>query len=214
MIYIIEPTLRDQITALPFIERYGGIAIPFRTSLEGANNAMYPVTFPVSANLSETDCLQGGKLTNLVPDDRYKSLAYFEGITTPTTVLHTGVKQSILEMKTTVKLVVWVNLPKVGIGTSTESIGILALETANAIYGSQGYYNFNYSGTSGHIIIGQYRVSFDPAQVFTGYTYQDRQAFLMYPYGFFTVLIDVNVKVGNLCNLSSILNPINCITEW
>jgi len=214
MIYIIEPTLRSQITDLPFIERYGGIAIPYKTTLDGGSKGMYPVSFPVSANLTENDCLIGGKLANLVPDDNYKSLAYFEGVSTPANVLHTGVKQSILEIKTGLKLVVWVNLPKVGIGTTPESIGILALETAKALYGTKGYYDFNYSGTSGHIIIGNYRISFDSTQVFSGYTYQDKQAFLMYPYGYFTILLDVTIKVGSMCNLNSILTPINCITEW
>ena len=74
MLYIVEPALRAKALALPFVERYGGIAHPMTHTFGG--DAIK--TFPVSMALTGAQCFDQGKYANLVPDDRYKSVSYFE----------------------------------------------------------------------------------------------------------------------------------------
>ncbi len=207
MLYLLEPSLSPKIQALPFIERWGGIAYPMTNNF-GTDTIK---TFPVSQSLTAAQCFDQGKYANLVPDDRYKSVAYLEGITSPSQIAFTDAKKGVVRITQNAKLVVWLNLQKLGIDTTAE-IGLLALAAVDAL---QEVYVIEYGGVRGRMDVTAANIRLDRNGAFGGYTYVDKQALFMWPYGFFAVEFTAVINLPRRC-LDPIENmtPIQCIAQW
>jgi hypothetical protein len=209
MIHIIEQVLRNKITALPFIERYGGVAYPLTSQFPGQGDIIK--TFPVSTTISSNQCFHQDKYKNLIPDDRYKSLSYLEGLANPVSITFDGPKKGVVIMSQTLRFVCWLNLPKLGF-TDLAVTSDLAIKSIDALSGE---YAFTYKGTQGRVSVKNSRSIFDRQQVFGLYSYFDKQAVFMYPYSFFAIELQVTAQLGRKCIDELVINdPINCITEW
>ena len=207
MLYIIEPVLAPKIQALPFIERYGGIAHPMTHSF-GTETLK---TFPVSMFLTGAQCFDQGKYANLVPDERYKSVSYLEGLTSPGQITFSDPKSHIATITQSIKLVVWLNMAKLG-RTSQADVGLMALAAIAAI---QGNYPVNYAGARGRLEVNRATVRMDRSGAFGGYSYTDKQPLFMWPFGFFAVEFNTITQIPKGC-LTEIenLSPIDCVTLW
>jgi hypothetical protein len=207
MLYIIEPVLAPKIQALPFIERYGGIAHPMTHSF-GTETLK---TFPVSMSLTGAQCFDQGKYANLVPDERYKSVSYLEGLTSPGQITFSDPKSHIATITQSIKLVVWLNMAKLG-RTSQADVGLMALAAIAAI---QGNYPVNYAGARGRLEVNRATVRMDRSGAFGGYSYTDKQPLFMWPFGFFAVEFNTITQIPKGC-LTEIenLSPIDCVTLW
>jgi hypothetical protein len=203
MIHITEQILRDTVTAFPFVERYGGIGVPIQTP-DGI--------IPVSSYLSSDQCFQQNKYKNLVPDDRYASMAYFDASGSQTSAIEqsTRLKFNGVEITTTFKLVVWVNMPKLGL-TNPEDISLIALQANNAIMKDfQGTFN----GANVHMNITRTNILIDRASCFGAYAYADKQHLFMWPYGFFGIQATARTLMPLNCFSEIQYNPQSCITHW
>lgn len=203
MIHITEAILRDTITGLSFTERYGGIGVPIQTP-DGI--------IPVSSHLSSDQCFNQNKYKNLVPDDRYASLAYFDaaGSTTNAIEQSTRLKSRGVEVTTTFKLVYWINLPKLGLN-NPEDISLLALATNNAIMKD---FEGTYSGANVHLLISRSAILTDRGSVFGSYAYGDKQHLFMWPYGFFAIQATARILLPLSCFSEITFNSQPCITQW
>lgn len=207
MLYIVEPVLAPKIQALPFIERYGGIAHPM-THAFGTDTLK---TFPVSMSLTGAQCFEQGKYANLVPDDRYNSVSYLEGLTSPARVTFKDPKSHIATISQACKLVVWLNMQRLG-RTSQADVGLMALAAIAAL---QGNYAISYGGVNGRMEVDQATVRMDKNGAFGGYTYVDKQALFMWPFAFFAIEFNTVTQLPKAClNEIENLSPINCITQW
>lgn len=207
MLYLLEGSLSPKIEALPFIERYGGIAYPLTHNFGGDTLK----TFPVSQSLTAQQCFDQGKYVNLVPDDRYKSVAYLEGITSPAQIGFTDAKKGVAKITQNGKLVVWLNLQKLGI-TNPADIGLMALAAVDAL---QAVYAVTYAGVHGRMEVTAANIRLDKNGAFGGYTYVDKQALFMWPYGFFAVEFTAVINLPRRClNAIENMEPLQCITQW
>lgn len=165
-------------------------------------------TFPVSDSLTAFDCFDKGKYKMLFPDSRYTSMAWLE--VGPEQWNLTGPKNTLADGKTAVKIVVWLNLQKLGIGTD---ITTYALDMLSRISGT---HRFTIGGNDNNTaqILGA-SIYYDFSQVFTGYSFDQKEAAFFYPYSFFSINAECKMTISMGC-LAAIqtAEPINCITEW
>lgn len=207
MLYIIEPVLAPKIQALPFIERYGGIAYPMTHSF-GTETLK---TFPVSMALTEAQCFDQGKYANLVPDERYKSVSYLEGLNSPAQITFKDPKSHIAIITQAAKLVVWLNMAKLG-RTSQVDVGLMALAAVAAL---QGLYAVSYGGANGRMDVDRASIRMDRNGSFGGYSYTDKIGLFMWPFAFFSIEFNTVTQLPKSC-LTEIENlpAINCVTTW
>lgn len=207
MLYIIEPYLKVKAQALPFVERYGGIAYPMTHTF----NTETIKTFPVSMSLTGAQCFDQGKYSNLVPDERYKSVSYFEGLTSPSQVTFDDPKKGIAIIRQAVKFVVWLNMKKLGFEDYSQ-VGLMALA---ALAEFQDTYAVNYGGNMGRMKVTGAAIRMDKNGVFGGYTYQDKQHLFMWPFAFFAIEMTTVTELPRRCLAEiEVMEPIECITLW
>lgn len=207
MLYLIEPSIGPKIQALPYIERYGGIAYPMTHNF-GSDSIK---TFPVSMSLTASQCFEQGKYANLVPDDRYKSVAYLEGLSSPAQIGFRDAKKGVARISQSAKLVVWLNLQKLGV-TDQATVGLMALAAVDAI---QATYAIIYAGAHGRMEVMNATIRLDKNSAFGSYSYTDKQALFMWPYAFFAVEFQAVIELPRKCLEPIELMPaIPCITEW
>lgn len=168
-------------------------------------------TFPVSMSLTASECFDQGKYINLVPDDRYKSVAYFEGLNSPARVTFSREKRAMATITQTVRFTAWLNIPKLG-WTTMDNVGLAAVGTVAML---EGEYPVTYAGQEGRMRVADATIYLDRNNAFGGYSYQDKQALFMWPYGFFSVGLTCTILLPLSC-LSEIetASPIECLTQW
>lgn len=208
----VQPT----ITALPWVERYGGVSFPFRRDEGGTevNDRYVPnyKNYPVSDTMTGADCTQTHKYKNLIPDHRYKNLLYWEVTSDGRYTVVPGTPTKGISVVGTARLVYWMNLAKHGIQRDDEhQIGLVGADLAGNLMGK------TYQATDGvSMKIGKPTfLQRDPRKIFP-YDYgKDFYAMLLYPYGFGAVSFEVTVHISPNC-LPDITNgtAIDCITEW
>lgn len=200
-----------QIMSLPWVERYGGLTFLAERYIEEGS----PEIFPVSSNVSNSDCWQNGAYANLVPSASVKSIVYYEQIADINVVPSTRGKRSYQTYTTSLRLVSWLNIPLLGypdtsicwrfipgvkkelmkrpdipVGGDLEKILVLAPEIKNISIDSSDNTKNN---------------------VFSKYSYGDERLFL-YPYDFFSLTFDLTFTIDENCLEDIVLdNPINCI---
>lgn len=211
MLYLVEPSLRAKAQALPFVERYGGIAHALTAKFPAADNTLTTATFPVSTALSAEECFNRGKYVNLVPNDAYKSVCYFEGLNSAARVTPDGPQAKIADVQQTVRFVCWLNMKALGY-TDFEDVGLMALAAVKTF---SGLHAINIDGKIGRLLVSSLRVILDRQAVFGQYTYWDKQAFFMWPFAFFAVEMECRLQLPMGCiEAIGLPEPIECITQW
>lgn len=210
MIRIIEQVLREPITGLSFIERYGGIAIPVTVTVNTDNGPIIK-TMPVSCSVTDPACLETGKHSKLMPDSAYKSVSYLEeqgaaGVT------FSGAKLNEVAGVSRVRLVSWLNMQKLGYD-DCKGTTRFELEALNAIKGRR---EFSVDGISGTLDISRTSIiAKSPANIFGAYAYHTEDWAFFWPYDYFAVEFEARVMINAACLIpSEEQTPIECITNW
>lgn len=190
----IAEIIRSYVNALPFVDKIAGLVKPISTS-ESSGEGKPPIkkTFPVACNTTHAECLSG-KLMELMPNSKYKSVIYFEDLG----VNITGSDQRYFDFTSTLKLVCWLNLQK--LGKTDCSVSALAI---GSIIKSLPAPNFNSSPYT-RIDISMIGQDIKTNAIFSKYTY-DEQAmqYLMYPFDYFAITLKTNFRL-----------PYQCIQDW
>lgn len=211
MIRLIEQSLCSAILGMGYIERYGGIVRPVNIRQEADEGVFVDRIFPVSCGVTGTDCFDGGKYLDLVPDDQYKSVAYFEqrgGASLEQSTVHrkmwSGVEQ--------VRFVCWLNYPALGLD-DCRGPERFALATLAQIVGTR---DFTVDGISGRLDISRASIAErDPAQVFGRYSYADKQWAFFWPYDFFAIDFTAKVTIlGGCLEDVTLGEAVECVTTY
>lgn len=201
MIADIGNIIIDKINTLPFIDKYAGVVRVINYKLtDGAKGS-----FPVDCKISLSDCNKNKRYLDLCPDNKKKSVLYLED---------SGLRQLnktglISNWNAQYNLVCWLNLPKLGFtGCSYSAIAM------GAIIKNLSLPQFH-SGIYQYIdikIVGQQPKSVDP---FSKYSYDETiNQYLMYPYDFFVLSLDLNFRMDARCIKIESLDPEkNCIVK-
>ena len=211
MIRLIEQALRAQILDLGYVERYGGIVRPVTIRQEVDEGQYIAQTFPVSCGVTGTDCFDGGKYLDLVPDDQYRSVAYFEqrggaALRESTTArkIWAGVEN--------VRFVAWLNYPALGLD-DCRGPERFALATLARIVGTR---NFTVDGITGRLDVTEARIlERDEREVFGRYSYAEKQWAFFWPYDFFAIDFTARVTIPGGCLEDVTLGAaVECVTTY
>ena len=200
MISALGNILIDKIKDLSFIDKYAGVVRVIKMkSTEGKI-----ISFPADCKTTFDECSKGKRYLDLCPDSSKKSLVYLEDTTGLRQIKKEGAIQSY---NAQLNLIGWLNLPKLGV----EECSYSALAIA-AILKKLSIPRFN-DGIFHYIdikIIGQQPKTLDP---FSKYNYDETiNQYLMYPYDYFVLALDVDFNFDTRCLKDAMLNePLNCI---
>lgn len=108
---------QSAITSLGWVENYGGLTKLVRNSKD------QEVQYPVSQYVNFEQCWNGGVFKKLVPDDSINSLLYYEQLNNTSTSFFeaNGISRRIKQYLTDARLIVWVNLNKMGLEQTTDA---------------------------------------------------------------------------------------------
>lgn len=191
----------NAITSLPFVERFGGLVRAF--PVENNEGVKY---YPVSCDVNQKDCLESGKYLDLMPNDNFKSVVYWEDLTGITFI--EGTRRGVLIGNATVRLVCWLNLKDLGIVTCDGIDGMII----NAIAQERNTGNISEPFKAGAIKLTPESVEPKTLDVFREYSYQGLEEMFFYPYDFFAIRFKVAFVIGKDCLPALDINPVECIT--
>jgi hypothetical protein len=170
-----------------FIDKIGGLIRPISFDARNSENANDTITLPVSCDYSPETCNQE-QLTEFVPDESYLSVIYFEG----NAINYRDLNSKYYEGNTNLRLVCWLNMPKLGTIECNSSIDIIqqiiseipkTLTIANMI---------NVRISTGAIEKNN--------SIFSAYTYDEKATqYLMPPFDYFAININVQFWLARAC---------------
>lgn len=192
MIEIALQPAKEIIEGLSWTERYGGLARPTPISIDEGVKKI----FPVRQGLSNDQCFQQKRYTDLVPNSNFLNLLYFESISDFTQQKGGSSRDMLFSGR--IRLVFWLNLKKMGKldgglqFTSGHAAAHLMralckrMVVTNPFSGSVEYMKFSVVPTS--------------PEIFSKYSYGDDVAALMhYPFDFGAIEFDVALMYGKNC---------------
>ena len=210
MIRLIEQTLKPLVEAMGYVGQYGGIAKPVVIPMETENGTINRV-FPVSCYLSAFDCFETGKYNDLVPDDQYASIAYFEQ-RGGATITVDGPKRNRWFFTEQLRFVCWLNYPKLGIGDclGPERFALQFLSNILTVH------EMSVDGLTGRVNITRASiVDRDHRKIFGQYSYSDKQWAFFHPYDYFAVDFTAQLEIpGGCVNDVTLGSEITCVTTY
>ena len=204
MINQIIDSIRADIEALPWVERYGGLTFRIGVQRPLGNEEVSTSIVPVSRYLNTKNCEEEhDRYFFLVPDERHKSIVYFEqiGNTTFTTPTHsTGTRyRNVITGSQNLRLVVWLNLGAMGTDDPGQADHVAA-DLWGLVDGKK-YDKLDVSPAFPAFKI-KWQVNTQVQKslaIFSGLSYEDRQDMLMYPYDFFALDVNVTWYMNKAC---------------
>jgi len=188
--YLIDTILTPKLTALSFVDRYASIV---RTINFGQTDSGIVKRYPVACDVSAADCENTGLYQDLVPNDSKYSVVYWEMISPMTNQGFTKTNDFYQKkFRGTARLVVWLNLAKLGIESCTASlelIPILEKEITTKGKISGGVFDGNHIWIQPRNMVKQ-----DINIVFGGYDYDKLKNYYLYPFDFFAIDVEFTME--------------------
>lgn len=201
--------LRPDIIKLPFVERYGGLAYPVQKQMEGydedGNTSDLVQTFPISSDLYGENCFDTGRYRDLIPDDSVASIFFFEDQSglrkSPSSSIASKrrVGRKIYQYHDyvgTVRLIGWLNLPKLGIDITEGGVQIV-----NSL---MKFLNLEYKNIQDPFPI--HRIKFNvtsqevkSSSIWDRYSFENVAELFLYPFDYFSLIVEVNATIMDGC---------------
>ena len=187
--YLIDTILSPEITALSFADKYAGIVKTINIAVDNQTDTGIVKRYPVACNVVNGDCANIGLYNELVPDDTKKSVIYWEMIQPMYNAGYTKTNDFYNKrFKGVARLVVWLNLAKLGIDECNGAI--YAIPIIEKILTKRGKIQSGVYENSILRIEPKGLVKQDINTIFGGYDYPKIKNYYLYPFDFFA--IDVN----------------------
>jgi hypothetical protein len=194
--------LKDKIKPLPFSDRLAGLvreALDRRELSERQEDGTYVVyqivekLFPVVMDGYGLDCAEGTYKT-LAPDSSKKTVIYFERMSDD--VYDGETKQGLMSMQVKGRLVVWVNLQKLGQATDA-NLTVMQSQLFGLLKTSV---TFQVGTQNIKANIAPLSITHDK-KIFTKYSYDTAviNNMLLYPYQYFAIDFKAEYMTGSNC---------------
>ena len=187
--YLIDTELSPKLELLPFVDRYGGIVRTMNIISDGGSGSGTPKRYPVACDVTAADCNNRGIYQSLVPDDSKLSVIYWEEVI-PMQNVGTAYDSDFYTKKFrgTARLVVWLNLNKLGIDNCKDAIK--TLPSIEKIITRQG--KLTTGLYEGSIIKIQPKgfAKKDPKTIFGKYTYPINSQYYLYPFDYYAINVE------------------------
>lgn len=189
---LIDQVLGPEITALGWVERYGGVVQTAKdvTGMDENDQAIIK-RFPVSCSVNQADCNNDQFYQALVPDDSKKSILYWEvldGMRDVGSVQNTEIFRAL---EGRIRLVGWLNLKELGIHGCNSAAG--AMMELWAIIKRQRIIKLSTPPYDKSTL--NFRVEKEVTRdvnIFAAYDYPKDWSYLFYPFDYFA--LDVSVR--------------------
>ena len=191
--YLIDTILSPRIQVLDFVDRYAGIVRTINIAEGNGTETGIVKRYPLACNVTGVDCANIGIYQNLVPDDTKKSVIYWEMVSPMTNGGMTKTRDFYRKkFKGTARLVVWLNLAKLGIDNCTDSILVLPIlekeiTTKGKITG--GIYDGDLLWIEPLRMVNQ-----DINTIFGKYDYNKLKNYYLYPFDFFAIDVQFTLE--------------------
>lgn len=193
---------------LPYIEKFGGIVQVIQKVIPAVDGKSNIKRIPISAvHQAPANCsLAEATSIHFIPESKLKGMLYFEdgGSTVDTGRRHTGLNF----WRSRLRLVVWMNQKllkekfdnQMGSQAMNEMISLLCTNPVN-------YEVFK------QVKVEVASIPANTSALFTAYDYDEKETqFLMPPYDFFAIDLDVTFGIPKHCKVPMMPdpNPLNC----
>ena len=206
MIGTVIDSLFPIVQSMGFVERYGGLVRIAKKAYPTDKGFEYK-TFPVSCSVSERECWESGKYADLIPNDKYKSIAYFEpagNVKIENTVVP-GTNRKAIYVSIPVDFICWINY-KIS-ECSWYGFELLALKAFNTM--SNAPLPFKVHGFKIDIRMLASR----DENIFSKYSYGDKLGLLLYPYDFFKIGLTISFFIDTKCfEEITFPEPVECLS--
>lgn len=181
-------------TPLNFVDKIAGMVRPMVKvdviELEDDRQMIVRKVFPVACNVTARQCEEEGMYTDLVPDDKYRTIIYFED---------RGSKfidraRDRMNFISQLRLVCWMNLKHFNTTECSLSAPIIAkiVSSLPTIYENSGNYQ--------NILVEVSGVVPKTQDIFSFYTYKEEtNQYLLYPYDYFALDLNVKFSINKNC---------------
>jgi hypothetical protein len=175
------------------VDKTAGLVRPISIHQPNANGTVKK-TFPVSCNLDSKTSYD--KYKDLIPDDKYKSIMYFEDLG----VNVVGSDARYINCQSTLRLVCWLNGKRLGY----DGCGISTIAVIEILKVFTELFNPFNEGKFTKIKIAAVSEQAKEPTIFTKYSYDEAQTqFLMQPFDYFALQIRVDYSIA-----------LSCVTEF
>jgi len=190
--YLIDTLITPNITGLSFVDRYAGVVRTLNIAVDDQSDKGKVKRLPVACNVVSPDCAnptQTPTYDDLVPDDSKSSVIYWEVIQ-PMTDAGEQPTGNFYErkLKGTARIVVWLNLAKLGFDGCNDGIEIVR-ELEKAITQKGKISGGTYDGSQVWIR-PRAQVKQDINTIFGQYDYKKLKNYYLYPFNFFAIDVD------------------------
>jgi len=200
MITAIVNKILGDISSLPFVDRYGGIVKIMTKNNPNSSGGISKIRYPAVINLKPQQCGDNSTYIDMIPNNNYMSMLYFEHRSTIT--VNAG--SDYQEKETILRLVWWGNMSKINpIYTDTDLISSTIISKIPKTYQP-------FNGISGIYIelIGEIPKN---ADIFGDYTYDEAEKqYITYPYDYFALDYRISYRISNRCLDDIQLSPDVC----
>lgn len=211
----IKDTLEGiNIAGTPLIEKYGGLVFPLSIPEQiGSTDSGQPIlrekTFPVACGVTFEACVGQRKYQELVPNSRYRSIAYWEQLSDA--ALNTAEssrypKSNVVVYDIQARLVVWLNMGKFNLnGEAASQCSIaapVALKIQEVLLNGKREFQIDNPAyeNAGVRLIFQGQERKDAKTAFGQYSYgQETAKFMLFPYDFLVLRYTVRLRIPRQC---------------
>lgn len=203
--------LTPEITTLGWVERFGGVVRTISRAFEDQNGEPKYKRYPVSCSVSETDCENDQRYQDLVPDSSKSSVLFWD-VTRGLYDVGQVERINARAMRGSARLIGWLNTDRLGVNEcNTAAKAIRSLlpiifrkfenNTAGDLF-TNSTVRFEFAGEA-----------IKDDAIFQKWDFSRNSGFLMHPYDFFA--IDVNIfAVVSLCEyVMDTGTPIDCTDD-
>lgn len=205
MIHIIAEPIKTAISAMTLFTdgtdtRIAGVVTPVTKKDKDGNK----FTFPASCDVDGKACYEQGRYFDLLPNDLYRAVIYFEQRTDVRFTGYKPPKDKVMIYETDLRLVGWINAKKLG-STDCSITSRIVLEIIKTLTTTQG----ELEKTSGRLTVADAafinavvdvlpvsQVRQDQS-IFSRYTL--KETVLLYPWDYFAIDLRCALYVGREC---------------
>lgn len=206
MIHAITEPLKTAIATLDFYSgaeaRLAGVVIPVTKTDKDGNR----IVFPASCDVDGRACWEQGRYFDLLPNDLYKTVGYFEQRTDVRFTGYLDEKDRIMVYQTDIRFVSWLNMKKLGQSDCTITARVV-LDVIRTLTATKGETSRNAGRlavtdaayTNAVIEVEPVRQVLQDRTIFNRYSYQRSGDEILYPWDYFAIDFLTTFLVGREC---------------
>jgi len=204
MIHTIVNTINNAITTASNIEdiadRVGGLVFPVSQEVRDQSGSLQRFTFPITHDASGKKCIEEGRHFDMVPNDYYKAVSYWEDRGGVRFVGWTQKRR--IQYRADLRFVMWLNLSKFGQSDMTVTDRIVGkLVQIFTPKAGAGFQVTESGWTGARVFIPDSSITLvrRAENIFSPYSYAEFQHFLIWPFYAFAIDLQAWIEFGLEC---------------